>query len=63
MEPLVYIILVNYRGYIDTVDCVKSLLNIKYKNYKIIIVENASSDEDILKKDEFLNEHSKILYA
>jgi GT2 family glycosyltransferase len=63
VEPLVYIILVNYRGYIDTVDCVKSLLNIKYKNYKIIIVENASSDEDILKKDEFLNAHSKILYA
>ena len=63
MEPLVYIILVNHRGYIDTVDCVKSLLNIKYKNYKIIIVENASSDEDILKKDEFLNAHSKILYA
>lgn len=63
MEPLVYIILVNYKGYADTIDCVNSLLKIKYKNYKIVIVENASSDSKLLKKDLFLNDNAVILYA
>lgn len=51
-EPLVYIVLVNYNGYKDTIECIESLKNIEYKNYKIIVVDNASSDEsiDILSK-------------
>lgn len=63
VEPLVYIILVNYKGYKDTIDCVKSLLKIEYKNYKIVIVENASTDSELLKKDLFLNDNTIILYA
>ena len=63
MEPLVYIILVNYKGYSDTIDCVNSLLKIKYSNYKIVIVENASSDSELFKKNQFLNDNAVILYA
>lgn len=63
LEPLIYIILVNYNGYADTVDCVNSLLKIQYQNYKIVIVENASKDSELLKKDQFLNENTIILYA
>lgn len=50
--PLIYIILVNYNGYKDTIECVYSLKKINYSNYKIIIVDNASSDNsvEILKK-------------
>lgn len=44
----VSIILVNYNGYIDTVECVKSLKDIAYDNYEIIIVDNGSA-EDFLK--------------
>jgi GT2 family glycosyltransferase len=44
---LVYIILVNYNGYKDTIECVNSLKKINYKNYKIIIVDNASSDDSL----------------
>jgi GT2 family glycosyltransferase len=43
--PLVYIILVNYNGYKDTIECVNSLKKINYNNYKIILVDNASSDD------------------
>jgi GT2 family glycosyltransferase len=42
---LIYIILVNYNGYKDTIECVNSLKKINYNNYKIIIVDNASSDD------------------
>lgn len=63
LKPLVYIILVNYKGYADTVDCVNSLLKIGYENYKIIIVENASSDSCLMGKNRFLNDNTVILYA
>lgn len=51
--PLVYIILLNYNGYKDTIECINSLEKISYKNYKIVIVDNASTDgsEDILKNE------------
>lgn len=50
--PLIYICLVNYNGYEDTIECIESLKNITYENYKIIIVDNASTDNsyEILKK-------------
>lgn len=45
MKPLVYIILVNYNGFNDTIECVSSINKINYDNYKIIIVDNNSTDE------------------
>lgn len=63
MQPLVYIILVNYNGYNDTVACVQSLLTIRYSNYKIIIVDNASNDVKKLQNDTFLNQNVKLIYA
>ncbi len=62
-EPLVYIVLVNYNGYQDTVECVESLKKISYGNYRIVIVENASKDAETLRNDSFLNENAVILYA
>lgn len=63
LKPLVYIILVNYKGYADTIDCVNSLLKINYANYKIVIVENASSDAAPLKANQFINANTTVLYA
>lgn len=47
-EPLVYIILVNYNGMADTIECIQSLQKITYKNYNIIIVDNNSEDAPII---------------
>ncbi|MBE6049619.1 MAG: glycosyltransferase family 2 protein [Clostridium sp.] len=44
-EPLVYIILVNYNGVEHTLECIESLQKINYKNFKIIVVDNASFDD------------------
>lgn len=63
LKPLVYIILVNYKGYADTIDCVNSLLKINYDNYKIVIVENASSDAALIKENQFINANATVLYA
>lgn len=62
-QPLVYIILVNYNGYQDTLECVKSILESTYQNIDIIIVDNNSNDKCALKNDLFLNMHSTIIYA
>lgn len=50
-SPLVYIILLNYNGYKDTIECLESLEKITYKNYRIVVVDNASIDgsEKIIK--------------
>ena len=44
-DALVYIILVNFNSKVHTVECIESLEKITYKNYKIIVVDNASSDD------------------
>lgn len=42
-QPSVAIIIVNYNGAEDTIECVKSLNKINYDNYKIFVIENGSS--------------------
>jgi len=43
-KPLVYIITINWNGINDTIECLESLKKITYKNYKIILVDNNSKD-------------------
>ncbi|MGN0435176.1 MAG: glycosyltransferase family 2 protein [Wujia sp.] len=54
---MVAIILVNYNGYNDTIECIKSIHRCDYNEYKIIVVDNCSSDFSAEKlegcKDEF----------
>ena len=44
MEPLVYIITLNWNGYDDTVEFLESLSHITYKNYQVVVVDNGSVD-------------------
>jgi len=47
MNPLVYIIILNWNGRDLTLDCLKSLSKIKYDNFEILIVDNGSSDDSV----------------
>jgi GT2 family glycosyltransferase len=51
-DPLVYIVILNYRNFADTIECVRSLENITYPNSRIVIVDNDSDNEseDVLRK-------------
>ena len=40
-EPLVHIILVNYKAVDLTIECINSLQKITYRNYKILVVDNS----------------------
>ena len=46
-KPLVYIIILNWNGYKDTIECVDSIKKSNYKNYKIVLVDNASHDDSV----------------
>jgi len=43
----VYIIIVNYNGWKDTIECLESLANLKYLHFQIIIIDNASQDDSV----------------
>ena len=44
-NPRVVIVVLNYKGPKDTVDCLESLTRLDYPNYDVIIVDNDSSDD------------------
>lgn len=46
-DPLVYIVLVNWNGREVTLDCLASLSAILYSNFRILVVDNASTDGSV----------------
>ncbi|MCM8833546.1 MAG: glycosyltransferase [Candidatus Omnitrophica bacterium] len=45
--PKIFIIIVNWNGWKDTIECLESLLLVKYPNYKIIVIDNGSTDNSL----------------
>jgi len=43
----VYIILLNYNGWTDTIECLESVLRNDYPNYQVIVVDNNSPNNSI----------------
>jgi len=45
--PKVYIIILNYKGWADTIECLESIFRNSYPNYQVIVIDNSSSDNSI----------------
>ena len=65
-QSSISIILLNWNGCNETIQCIKMLQKIDYKNYKIILVDNGSRDDSVkILKEKFPNidmitiEHNK----
>ena len=43
----VSIIVLNWNGWRDTIECLESLLKLSYERFNIVLIDNASSDESI----------------
>ncbi len=43
----IYIIVLNYNGWLDTVECLESIFKSDYINFQVIVVDNASSDNSL----------------
>ncbi|ADY73995.1 glycosyl transferase family 2 [Desulfurobacterium thermolithotrophum DSM 11699] len=45
--PKVYIIILNYNGWADTIECLESVLRNDYPNYQVIVVDNNSPNDSM----------------
>ncbi len=63
MNPRVSIIVLNWNGWRDTIECLESLYQINYPEYDVIVVDNGSEDESLQKIREYITavENSLVL--
>jgi GT2 family glycosyltransferase len=47
MGAEVAVIVVNWNGWRDTIECIQSLKNLDYSNFRIIVVDNCSNNESV----------------
>lgn len=52
---MVYIVVLNYNNAADTMECISSLLKSEYTNFKILLVDNHSTDGSLETISDFLN--------
>ncbi len=58
----VFIIILNWNGAKDTIDCLKSLENLDYPDFEILVVDNGSTDDSVLKiKSQISNLKNKVV--
>lgn len=53
MNPLVSIVVLNWNGWQDTLECLESIYRINYPNYRVILVDNHSKDQSLKKIREY----------
>ena len=47
MNKAVYILVLNWNGWRDTIECLESLFRLDYDNYKVIVCDNDSNDNSL----------------
>ncbi|MEX2145346.1 MAG: glycosyltransferase family 2 protein [Candidatus Spechtbacterales bacterium] len=52
-EPSVFVILLNWNSFKDTIVCLRSLGKVKYKRVNILVVDNNSSDNSVFELEKF----------
>lgn len=55
-NPKVAVVVLNYKGWHDSIKCIQSLLKQTYANFHIILIENGSYDESAQKLSELKDE-------
>ena len=60
-SDICYIIIVNFNSFRNTSNCIKSILFSTYKNYKIVIVDNCSTDNSYILLNEKFKDDFKVI--
>jgi GT2 family glycosyltransferase len=55
MYPKVSIIILNWNGWEDTIECLESLYQINYPDYDVVLVDNNSDDDSLTQIKEYCN--------
>lgn len=59
-DPSVYIIILNWNGWEDTVECISSINKSDYTNYKVVLLDNYSENDSVLKLKAWIRDNYKI---
>ena len=57
-KPHVSIIMLNWNGWQDTIECLESVLKLEYSNFNVILIDNDSSDDSIIQIKNWANGQS-----
>ncbi|MEN4018358.1 MAG: glycosyltransferase family 2 protein [Methanobacterium sp.] len=60
MYPKVSIIILNWNGWKDSIECLESLYQINYPNYNAILVDNGSNNDSLKKIKDYCNGKIKV---
>ena len=55
LSKKISIVIINWNGWEDTIECLESLFQIDYVNYQIVIVDNGSEDSSVQRIKEYFN--------
>ncbi len=55
----VYILILTWNNAIDTIECIDSVFKNNYSNYRIVLINNGSTDNSIEQINEWLKNHNK----
>jgi len=59
-NPRVSIVILNWNGWEDTIECLESLFQINYPNFDVILVDNASEDDSLEKIKKYCSGNLKV---
>jgi GT2 family glycosyltransferase len=46
-QSVVYIVVLNWNGWVDTISCLESILRLEYNSFRVILIDNGSTDDSI----------------
>lgn len=61
IQKKVYIIVLNWNGTKDTIDCLTSLKECSYTNYQIVLVDNGSSPDNFIELNNWCQNNFKVI--
>lgn len=47
MTPRVYVLLLNWKGWSDTIECLESVFRLRYPDFRVVVCDNASPDDSL----------------
>jgi GT2 family glycosyltransferase len=59
--PKVAIIILNWNGRHDTIECLESLYRIIYQNYQVILVDNGSTNKSVDKIKDWARANIQVI--
>lgn len=62
-QPLIYIVILNWNGYKDTSELLESLFKITYRNFKVVVIDNNSTNNEAELLEKVYGNNAHIIHC